>query len=384
MKETVTPEVRNGTKGQHIANAVQKRYSDDLRQLMRTRDTLQRELDERTIRQGKNWASMTGDDNDLRSNGQAIANLYSRLGDLEIEIDSLYDQEFGKSMKKGNKKKSNTQKSVANKDKARKNRDTGRDDKAESLEKKCQHVDCTRATLKGQDLCDICWRSKKKDIPCRFGDSCKFMGTCRFTHPKKEAVVADKGIVDSSKRQVPIMKNYALVPLYRKRNNGFHFDAYCVKIRMKDNKEVVVTPKHVNSDGVFFFNRKKVYEPVRFKDHPIKDISVSDDPRLINMFSGSSFKSTDEPGVKGCATFCTRGVPRSTDLPGTEVQCFEVKCDGYVDGDFYCHTSDTYGGQCGSPYVQNGKVRWIHVETNGQANRGVSCLEVDILACLKV
>jgi len=50
---------------------------------------------------------------------------------------------------------------------------------------------------------------------------------------------------------------------------------------------------------------------------------------------------------------------------------------GHWDHHEYCHDSDTFEAQCGSPYVTNGRVYAFHTSTDQHKNYGTSINPVD-------
>jgi hypothetical protein len=120
----------------------------------------------------------------------------------------------------------------------------------------------------------------------------------------------------------------------------------------------------------FFLDSKDCYQPCEFKHHPSKDVAVCEDKALLKAAVGKIFRLGEKCEDFKKATFKTRDV-----LTGKDV---EAKCVGYVENGLFKHDTDTFEGQCGTPYLVKNFVQCVHIETDGVSNIGTYCT-VDII-----
>jgi hypothetical protein len=342
------------------------------------------------------------DVNELHHLGDKMKLLEVQLSKAEYDIEAIYDGALGSGIKRSTNKK-NTGQIIRGQravDKKILRRGGIADNKAEGiegdfeigkksrvLEKKCLQEDCMKGARTGQDYCDQCFKSIKtkclkcetlvsgkfktctncfrKTQTCRLGAQCTYGDKCRFLHlAVKEAILVEKGDVDSHKRQISNEKK-AIVKLYKKRNDGvYRFVGHCFKAKYMD-KEIAISASHVVDSGIFFLDSQDSYQPCEFKHHPSKDVAVCEEKALLKTMIGKIFKLGDTCGDFKRATFKTRDVKT-----GKDVEC---KCDGYVEDGFFKHDSDTFEGQCGTPYLVKNSVKCVHIETDGVTNIGTAC-----------
>jgi V8-like Glu-specific endopeptidase len=99
-------------------------------------------------------------------------------------------------------------------------------------------------------------------------------------------------------------------------------------------------------------------------------VAVCEDKTLLKTAIGKIFKLGDTCGDFKMATFKTKDVQTGKDV--------EAKCVGYVENGVFKHDTDTFEGQCGTPYTVKGYVQCVHIETDGVSNIGTSCT-VDVI-----
>jgi hypothetical protein len=182
----------------------------------------------------------------------------------------------------------------------------------------------------------------------------------------KEAIVAQHGEVNSPLRQIKTKSPYGLKPLYIKQSDGYIRNGVIFAVNT-DGKIRPYTATHVTGKECFYKNNDRFYS-IRFT--PLNgDLSVSED---AVPFVGKPLKMSEDVSDR----------PEALQLHTLDINDDSealVNCSGTWDGDKYIHSSDTFGSQCGSPYVYNGIVYATHAATDSKFNYGLSVHAPDML-----
>jgi hypothetical protein len=377
------------TKGDRIASADLKRVLDNDKNLTSKRDSLRQEI---TDIQKSIAADMADGDFSYMNQYQTdLKDLMGKLKSTEELIQAVYDGQFDSiASTKKSSKKTNTDKSVPNSQKARKIKEDGI----------CQVAGCGTPTefalcnkhhrkfTEGQDFphvskkgqCSTCLpesylqkftKTEAKTTPTVSSSPVPEKKTFPVVKPVKaprvwalkEAVVSDKGNNDSILRQSVTKRIYAIIRIYAKTSTGYIKNGVAFKARMeKDSPIRLYCAHHVTEDGAYIKNDNKFIK-INFTKIG-GDLSVSD----------------DNVPVQGKAlTICKNGASTNEatlhTLSMSEDEYSIAKCSGDYneDDNIFSHSSDTFSGQCGSPYINdNGLVYYIHVSTDNRSNRGLS------------
>jgi len=428
----VTTEVNKSTKGTNIAAARRMRADNDYKNIIKQRTQIVRDLTRLQAQQHKFWTADDDNEIDIQKMKDLSDKMYvlnGTLAGLNADIQKIYDRELGAGASRTNKNQKNTgtyNRSLPGKTKKAMRAGLAPDNKGEArvvdltipdevkmcdscytveiknpahrycgacfgkrkrepemgevdIEKKCKTDGCTKATVKSQDYCRTCYFSK--DTPCKFGDKCRFGDACRNKHANKEAMVSNKGVVDSRSRQIEA-KEEPIIPLYiyDQGKKEYKFTAFCT-IGKLDGELLAITAAHVCKPGVYFKNSKGLYETIQFKAHPNPkhDLAVCNRSNLLKgQFVGKVFEISDSDKFEGSLTFYTRTV-RSD---GAFRPAIAV-CDGYKKDGKYCHDADSYPGQCGSVYTEKRRIKYVHAETDNLVNIGYAASRSYIEDCLK-
>jgi hypothetical protein len=183
----------------------------------------------------------------------------------------------------------------------------------------------------------------------------------------KEAKVADLGNYDSVYRQSAQELVKPLAPIFILLDDGSYVsNGVMFRAREQDGLQHMYTSFHVvDGHKTFYRDAGSKYLPIKFTQIGEGDEAIAENVPI----PGKAF-CMDRVSVR----------PELLRLYTLDVNTHRQKtvaCSGYWDHGEFRHTSDTFPGQCGSPYVENNIVRAIHNSTNFEANAGYSVCPSD-------
>jgi hypothetical protein len=444
-----------GSKGAHIKFAQDARWTDQLKSMVRDRDTMRQEIQDYKKSLRADLADNFYDNMEFYD--QQIATLTKLVDPLTVEIQAIYNQQMGDGVKKGKAK--NTQKSIPNDEKDRKqikvdNKEIRDKKKGESKDltpflsrtyklyilktlspaeiriirqakilkpnqQVCSNSQCINVCNKNDPklLCGEHHQQNKKNLiktavekdneaarpietgkikrdypDCKFGRACYSLDStrqrkqnCLFRHPDKEVMIDVKPLVgrkleaqvievnnpQSHSRQTPTTTKLPIFPLYIKSGDSYirNGTGFRAKDPAQENKVRLFTAWHVTRNGLAYVRMiGGEYSQVNFTKLG-NELSVAEDNSLLSLPATniSICSETDEKPSK--LKFWTVSVPGIDQT--NSVQNMTVSTDGHwTEADLYSHVSDTFGAQCGSPYISQNKVFAIHDSTDNRHNHG--------------
>jgi len=359
------------TKGGNIAVATNDRLMEEWDRLRKQRGSLE---DQAALAREK-WL-------DAMSHGnQALATSFrddydrvtSSLNKIKTEIDAMYNDDHVGALSGGSKKtnkRANNDRSLPNNAKSRKNNNNTVD---ETVAKFCKIVDCNTEIGPDHTMCQTHYLAYRKQ---RDEDrKAKVIAPPRAsTKPKyqlKTVPSVSEARIDTSSnpqrhtRQTPSDKKNALAPIYHIVNGVYQ--PVGVAFAVVDNSvRYLYTATHnlVNSKGYLFKgNFNGIAKYVEFTFETIEG-EWSRSPLVNFNMPGASFKLARYGDV----------IPTELTFYTLDVNTFTnqmmVNTRGHVEDRLYHHSSDTFSGQCGSPYVGDGLVYALHIQTDYHTNAG--------------
>jgi hypothetical protein len=407
---------KNTTKGQNIGRAQQLLSDEQYQAMIRKRDQLRNDL--RDLYASKRADEYDGDyDYDYQKDITAIN---AELRDLVVNIEDIYNGDLSGGVthhSNASHKKTWGDRALPNSMKSRKNKES--DERKEGAVP-CSYLGCVKTgktlcndhfdrlcekntppllynALALQDIKDIvrikkenknykqcsgvcvydiakgeCPKHKKKadskDGVTSVSNSTKEPSpSVEPIVPKvKEARVSDHNNADSTRRQYYDRTPRAIRPIYISKGDGYVRNGVMVRMRNgKGEQPKWYTAYHVTRAGEAFYKENSVYKAIKFADLG-NDLAVTD--AQINC-EGKVFTMASEPIRAEHLTMYT--FHPNTDEP------YAVHCSGYWNAHEFCHDSDTFPAQCGSPYVTNGIVLALHNNTDSYSNNAYSVLAQD-------
>jgi len=135
-----------------------------------------------------------------------------------------------------------------------------------------------------------------------------------------------------------------------------------------EGKKILLTCTHQLQDDVSCFVAVgDKFTQINFTHHYKPDVSFMICPNFIKVEGSLSEIGYPDPQETDYVLY-TRKIPT---LEPVSVWCSQATWDNYDTPAYLLHVSDTFSGQCGSPYMSNNKVVALHNSTDHNFNKGI-------------
>jgi len=186
-----------------------------------------------------------------------------------------------------------------------------------------------------------------------------------------EAVVNKTTNNQSVSKQSPAEKTRALIPMYipdPKKNGDFVYNGV-ITLGISNGIRVLTTCTHQLRDNKCYISYVLGFKVLEFTHHYDNDISAMTCPSSVMPKGEVLTYSVMQDKVDDVKLY-------SLDVsdPTKQVQVWLSGMYVEPDGDndqVIAHKSDSFGGQCGSPYVTNNNIVGLHNSSDNEMNRGV-------------
>jgi len=177
----------------------------------------------------------------------------------------------------------------------------------------------------------------------------------------QESAVLDLQNADSVVRQVECTVRRPILPIYIIEDGKYMRNGVTFRAKQGGMAPKWYTAYHVTTNGQCYVrvdgNFKEVFYTKLSGDFGVSDCDL---PSM-----GRCFKLTEN-------NLCPEEVRMYTLRVSDDIPMLAMCSDGFMRDNEYNHTTDTFGAQCGSPYVANNTVYYVHGGTDGSHNYGFS------------
>jgi len=223
-----------------------------------------------------------------------------------------------------------------------------------------------------KSLCMQCY--KGKDYIEKLNTS-NIPGSAKPTYKSvlvQEAIVTKNPNPQGVTKQAPdIHVSYnkrPVVPMYIYTDKGYELNGMITMVKRNGHKLLITCKHQLYDNKVCYVTLNDKYVELAFTHFYEPDFAAMLCPSWFNISECAALEMV-YPNVNERDYYLyTRKIPS---LEPTSVWCSSVTFDNYEDPKYLLHKSDTFNGQCGSPYVTNNKVVAIHNMSDYVHNKGL-------------